>query len=281
MRKKRNPIVAAFLSFFAPGVGQLYNGQFLKGILFICADFVLLFLLFRLGLHHKLAGLLAGLIFLICVWIFMITDAFLGARKRKEYILKPYNKVYIYILIIMLLNSTMLIPTKFLSEKILGFGAHQISTGSMEPALSIKDYLISDLTYFKNNELQRGDLVIFQYPKDLSKDFLKRIIALEGEKIEIKDKQVYINDEPITEDYKVHNDERIYKRSENYRYDDLIMDNFGPEIVPSGHCFVLGDNRDNSSDSRYWGFLPVKNIKGKPLYIYWAKDKKRIGKKIN
>jgi signal peptidase I len=141
----------------------------------------------------------------------------------------------------------------------------------MEPTLSIGDYLIADFKYFKKNELQRGDLVLFQYPKDPTKVFIKRVIALEGEKIEIKNKQVYINDEAIPESYKVHKGVNLY---------DAIRDNFGPALVSSDHCFVLGDNRDNSMDSRFWGFLPLRNIKGKPLYIYWAKDKNRIGIKI-
>jgi signal peptidase I len=141
----------------------------------------------------------------------------------------------------------------------------------MEPTLTIGDNLITDSKYFKKTELQRGDLVIFQYPKDPAKDFIKRVIALEGEKIEIKNKQVYINDEAIPESYKVHKDINV---------DEAIRDNFGPALVPSDHCFVLGDNRDNSMDSRYWGSIPISNIKAKPLYIYWAKDKNRIGKKI-
>lgn len=280
MKKKRIPIVAAFLSFIAPGSGQLYNGFFSKGILFVCLYFVLPVFLFRLGLHNKLSGFLTVIVFLVCFWIFVIADAFFGARKRTDYILKPYNKVLIYILIFLLINGTLLIPTKIMTEKILGFGVYKILTGSMKPALSINDCLISDLTNVKNDDLIRGDFVIFLYPKDPTKEFLKRIIALEGEKIEIRDKQVYINDEPITEDYKVHNDERIFTRNENYQYENYIRDNYGPEIVPVGHCFVLGDNRDNSSDSRFWGFLPVSNIKGKPLFIYWAREKNRIGKLI-
>ena len=169
--------------------------------------------------------------------------------------------------------GTLIIPKDFIANiasETLRFRAYQISTGSMELTLSIGDYLITDFKYFRKNELKRGDLVIFQFPKDPTKVFVQRVTALEGEKIEIKDKQVYINDEAIPESYKVH-------KGISY---DAIRDNFGPALVPSDHCFVLGDNRDNSYDSRYWGFLPIKNIKGKPLYIYWAKDKKRIGKKI-
>ena len=108
----------------------------------------------------------------------------------------------------------------------------------------------------------------------------KRVIALEGEKIEIKDKRVYIDDLPLEESYKVHSDTRVFKKEGNAVNGDAIRDNFGPEVVPPGHCFVMGDNRDNSLDSRWWGPMPLGNIKGKPLYIYWAKDKSRIGKKL-
>jgi signal peptidase I, bacterial type len=117
------------------------------------------------------------------------------------------------------------------------------------------------INYFANQKLERKDIVVFKYPRDLSKDFVKRVIALEGEKIEIKDKEVYINDKPLEERYKVHIDSQIYQKGNYYQYDDVIRDNFGPVVVPPGHVFVMGDNRDNSLDSRYWSFLPVSYIK--------------------
>lgn len=267
--KKRIPIIAALLSFFAPGVGQIYNGHLIKGMLFVFIDIFLPVILFGVGLPGQFSGLIAVLLILLSYWIFVIGDALRGARKREEYVLKPYNRLYLYLLVIAIVNCTIFLPTKFVTEKILGFGTHKISTGSMEPALLARDFIISDTAYFKKNEVQRGDLVIFRYPLDPSKDFLKRVIALEGDKIEIRDKRVYIDDDPVIEDYEVLADETIIKAEPR--------DNFGPEVVPAGHCFVLGDNRDNSSDSRLWRYLPIENVKGKPLYIYWAKDKKRIG----
>ncbi len=104
----------------------------------------------------------------------------------------------------------------------------------------------------------------------MTKDFVKRVIALEGDKVEIKEKQVWINDNPIIEDFKIHNDVQIYKKNDYYRYDDYIRDNFGPVVVPYGHCFVMGDNRDDSYDSRYWEFLPLDYIKGRPWVIYFS-----------
>jgi signal peptidase I len=160
--------------------------------------------------------------------------------------------------------------------------AFQIPTGSMEPTLLVGDFLLVnkfmyDDPVFKfegkilpRKDIERRDIVVFKYPQDLTKDFVKRVIALPGEKLEIRNKQVLINDKAIEEPYKVHSDTQIYTKSEYYRYDDLIRDNFGPVVVPPGHLFVMGDNRDNSMDSRYWGFLPRSYIKGKPWLIYFS-----------
>jgi signal peptidase I len=272
--RKRIPIIAAALSLVAPGLGQLYNAQILKGIIFCLAVLLIPAILLLAGLPGQFLGLAAILIFSFCLWVFVIVEAFIAAKRKDEVVLKVYNKWYIYVLIIVLLNATNLIPSNlaanFVSD-VFGFRAFRIPAGSMEPTLLIGDHLIADLKYFKNNELQRTDLVIIQGPKDPSRDFVKRVVALKGEKIEIKNKQVYINDEVLPESYVVHNDANS---------DDAIRDDFGPELVGPDRCFVLGDNRENSMDSRWWGSIPLSSIKGKPLYIYWAKDKSRIGKKL-
>jgi signal peptidase I len=160
--------------------------------------------------------------------------------------------------------------------------AFQIPTGSMEPTLLVGDFLlVNKLVYSRpsnaldrvllpRRDIRRQDIVVFKFPRELNKDYVKRIIALEGEKLEIKEKQVYINDQPIPESYKVHNDSRVFSKNGYYHYDDAIRDNFGPVVVPPGHAFVMGDNRDNSEDSRYWSFLPLDNIKGKPWVIYFS-----------
>ncbi len=160
--------------------------------------------------------------------------------------------------------------------------AFQIPTGSMEPTLLVGDFLLVNKFVYSTpqfplerlilprRDIHRQDIVVFKYPKELNKDFVKRVIAMEGEKVEIRDKQVYINDSLITEDYKVHNDTQVFTKNGYYRYDDTIRDNFGPVVVPPDHCFVMGDNRDNSMDSRYWSFLPRDNIKGRPWIIYFS-----------
>ncbi len=160
--------------------------------------------------------------------------------------------------------------------------AFQIPTGSMEPTLLIGDFLlVNKMAYTRpvlplegallpHKVIRRQDIVVFKWPKDLTKDFVKRVIALEGEKVEIRDKQVFINDKAIEEPYKVHSDSQVYAKNDTYHYDDAIRDNYGPVVVPPGHLFVMGDNRDNSADSRYWGFLPLSYIKGKPWVIYFS-----------
>jgi len=160
--------------------------------------------------------------------------------------------------------------------------AFQIPTGSMEPTLLVGDFLlVNKLVYsspstaldkllLPRRGIRRHDIVVFKYPKELTKDYVKRVVALEGEKLEIKNKQVYINEQPIAESYKFHNDSRVFTKDGYYHYDDAIRDNFGPIVVPPGQLFVMGDNRDNSEDSRYWGFLPLDNIKGRPWVIYFS-----------
>jgi signal peptidase I len=160
--------------------------------------------------------------------------------------------------------------------------AFQIPTGSMEPTLLVGDFLlVNKLVYttpatsieravLPRKDIGRQDIVVFKYPNELSKDFVKRVIALEGETVEIRDKQVFINGTAIDDPHKVHGDEHVNSKDDFYQYDDIIRDNFRPVVVPAGHCFVMGDNRDNSMDSRYWGFLPMSYIKGKPWIIYFS-----------
>ena len=160
--------------------------------------------------------------------------------------------------------------------------AFQIPTGSMEPTLLIGDFLlVNKLVYastispieetiLPRKSIRRQDIIVFKYPNDLTKDFVKRVIGLPGETLEIKNKQIYINDQPLEEKYKVHNDNQVIAKNDYYHYDDTIRDNFGPFTIPSGHVFAMGDNRDNSADSRSWGFLPMTNIKGRPWVIYFS-----------
>jgi len=191
-------------------------------------------------------------------------------KKRKKGVFREYFELIVETAVFVFFVMTFVVQ------------AFQIPTGSMEPTLLVGDFLlVNKLAYARpasglerailpRKKMERNDIVVFKYPNELSKDYVKRIIALEGEKIEIKDKQVYINDEPIPDEHKVHSDNQVYTKNDYYQYDDVIRDNYGPVVVPPGHFFVMGDNRDSSLDSRYWKFLPIDNIKGRPWIIYFS-----------
>jgi signal peptidase I len=116
-------------------------------------------------------------------------------------------------------------------------------------------------------DIRRGDVVVFKYPDEPERDFIKRVIGLPGETLELRNKKVYINGQPLEERY-VHFLEPVAEGQEVTSFD--VRERYGPVRVPEHQYFVMGDNRDNSQDSRYWGFLPDHYIKGKALMIYWS-----------
>jgi len=154
--------------------------------------------------------------------------------------------------------------------------AFKIPSGSMEPSLLIGDHLLVNkfiygikiplmrTTLIPASEPKRDDVIVFIYPVDKSKDFIKRVIGLPGEKIEIIDRNIYINGKPYNDRY------GYYLDQGGKRDNPSSKDRFGPFIVPEKHFFVMGDNRNHSYDSRFWGFVPSEAIKGKAFIIYWS-----------
>ena len=276
-KRRRNPSLAALLSLLVPGLGQIYNGQGGLGLVFFLISIGLPILGGVFGWPRRFVGLVAlGLVALVFM-LFVIIHAFVLARRDKETKPKKYQRIAVYAFLILLSCGLTILVPKRIWMSILGVSPYRIATGAMEPTLHKDDFLMANPGAYDDRKPQRGDLIVFQYPTDRTKEFVKRVIGLEGDKVEIRDKQVFINDRPIEEPYKVHVDSQIYTKNDPRFSRDSVRDNFGPVEIPAGQCFVLGDNRDNSLDSRYWGALPLANVKGQALYIYWAKDKKRIG----
>jgi len=159
--------------------------------------------------------------------------------------------------------------------------AFKIPTGSMENNLLIGDHLLVNKFVFgpalgnperavlPMRDIRRGDIVVFKYPDEPERDFIKRVIGLPGDTIELRNKKVYVNGQPLEEPY-VHFLEPAQNAQEVTSFD--VRERYGPVQVPADQYFVMGDNRDNSQDSRYWGFLPRAYIKGKALMIYWSYD---------
>lgn len=157
--------------------------------------------------------------------------------------------------------------------------AFKIPTGSMEPNLLIGDHLLvnkfvlaptateAERRLLPIDRVRRGDVVVFKYPEDPERDFIKRVIGLPGETVELRNRQVFIDGRPIDEPY-AHYAQPSDPDNNEYAFDGRRQ--YGPVTVPAGHYFVMGDNRDNSQDSRYWGFLPAGYVKGRALMIYYS-----------
>jgi signal peptidase I len=157
--------------------------------------------------------------------------------------------------------------------------AFKIPTGSMEENLLIGDHLLVNKFFFgpTGSRLERALLPIgtIKYPVEPERDFIKRVIALPGETVEVREKKVYVNGKPLEEHY-VHFLAPPAAPSELHEVTSFdVRERYGPVTVPPNQYFVMGDNRDNSQDSRYWGFLPRENIKGKALLIYWSYEAER------
>jgi signal peptidase I len=158
--------------------------------------------------------------------------------------------------------------------------AFKIPTGSMENNLLIGDHLLVnkfvfaptlsglESTLMPIDPIGRGDIVVFKYPVEPERDFIKRVIGLPGDTVELKKKRVYINGTVLDEPYV-----RYLSPPEESSADDFdVRVQYGPVTVPPDQYFMMGDNRDNSQDSRYWGFMPRNYVKGKALFIYWSFD---------
>ena len=170
--------------------------------------------------------------------------------------------------------------------------AFKIPSGSMLSTLQIGDHILvnkfllgtpvdipfTNINLFRMPGLrkpQRGDIIVFKYPEDPKRDFIKRVVGVEGDIIESIDKNVYVNARRIVEPYVQHVDKDIKPRAADRR------DNFGPMLVPKGSAFVMGDNRDQSYDSRFWGFVDASQIKGKAVIIYWSWDSDKTWVRFN
>ena len=160
--------------------------------------------------------------------------------------------------------------------------AFKIPTGSMENNLLIGDHLLVnkfvlgptmwpiERALLPIGTIRRRDVLVFKYPEEPDRDFIKRVIGLPGESLEVREKKVYINGSPLDEPYAHY----LTPAADESQYHEVtsfdVRERYGPVTVPPNQYFMMGDNRDNSQDSRYWGFLPRENIKGRALLIYWS-----------
>jgi len=199
------------------------------------------------------------------------------AEKRQKSSLRENIEAVIIAVIIAMFIRTFIIQ------------AFKIPSGSMLETLQIGDHILVNKfiygiklpftdgkTLVAIKDPKKGDIVVFEYPEDPSKDFIKRVIATGGDTLEIINKKLYVNDKLIQgEKYAVYKTSKIYSAMVSSR------DNLRKIKVPENKLFVMGDNRDNSHDSRFWGFVDLKAVKGKAFIIYWSWNKKEFGVRWN
>jgi signal peptidase I len=160
--------------------------------------------------------------------------------------------------------------------------AFKIPTGSMEDNLLVGDHLfVNKFIYAPHwntpldrilpyRDIRRGDVVVFKYPVDPERDFIKRAVAIGGDTVEVRAKRLYVNGVAEVNPHVVHKDPQVFPDSPALPASIRNRDNFGPFVVPKGFVFCMGDNRDNSYDSRFWGPVPRSYFKGRALFIYWS-----------
>lgn len=186
------------------------------------------------------------------------------AKSRSKSMLREYAEAIVIAVLLALFIRTFVVQ------------AFKIPSGSMEPTLLVGDHILvnkfiygikipfTDKTLIHISTPKRGDIIVFAYPRNPSVDFIKRVIGLPGDRIRIVNKHVYVNGKLLHEPYVVHRDKRILPASLSPR------DNMPTVVVPPHELFVMGDNRDESYDSRFWGFVPMGNLKGEAFMIYWS-----------
>ena len=187
-------------------------------------------------------------------------------QPKKKHIVREYAESIIVAIILALIIRTFIVQ------------AFKIPSGSMEDTLAIGDHILvskfiygmkiplTNTRFLKIRDPKRGDVMVFEYPEDPSKDFIKRVIGTPGDTIEVKEKKVYVNGALYENPHEVHKEPDMYPKEQNPR------DNMGPVKVPAGSYFMMGDNRDRSYDSRFWGFVKSDKIKGLAFIKYWSWD---------
>ena len=190
---------------------------------------------------------------------------------KKKHIVREYAESIIIAVLMALVIRTFIVQ------------AFKIPSGSMEDTLLIGDHLLVskfiygtkipfvDGKFLKIRDPKRGDVIVFEYPEDPSKDFIKRVVGTPGDTVEVKEKKLFVNGQPYNNPHEVHKEKEIIPKEQNPR------DNFGPFKVPENSYFVMGDNRDRSYDSRFWGVVPSDKIKGLAFIKYWSWDSEKFG----
>ncbi|TET94698.1 MAG: signal peptidase I [Candidatus Zixiibacteriota bacterium] len=280
---KRKPWLAGILNIILPGLGQLYCGRPLRGLALLLTTVLVLNVSIAIivFVEGRPFNVILPIMLVLVMWLFLLINGILTARHiGTNYSLRTYNKWYFYVLLII---AWALVAGK-LSPVFGEYEAFRHPSQSMENTILVGDYFLADMSAFRSTDPQPFDLVVFIYPVDNETKYIKRCVAGPGETVEIRDKTLFVNGVEVTEPDGVKYIDRtpdgqqvIQPRRPGGRDS---RDNFGPFIVPRNRYFMMGDNRDNSYDSRYWGAVHRDLILGKPVRIHWSPHFDRVGMSV-
>lgn len=294
----RKPFMALLLSLPAPGLGHIYCGKLAKGMIIFFLSFAFVPILIVTALGSKSSKLLiyvaiGSLLFRVILSLYAIIDSFLTAKRLgQDYHLKEYNRWFIYILFIMVSMFGSVNLDMDIRDGIVQ--AFKIPSTSMVPNIIPRDYVLANKAVYSIQPVQVGDIITFIYPNNRSIYFMKRVVAMPGDRIAMKDNVLYINGEALSygdvdssqlkhlEGMEV--GKVLEEKGKDTTHKIMLKGDSSPEstfdeiTVPNGHCFVMGDNRNKSRDSRHFGPVPLADIVGRVDFIYVpAKSWSRFG----
>lgn len=274
--KRPSLAIAILLSLLAPGAGHLYAGRLGKGLTLWLVGTAGVWAALLGGLASTFMGLVVLLAGVAAYGIAVAVSAGLDAARAHG---AKSGKGRWFAVVILIVCQVMLghLPLRLWAP----VRAFKMPSGGMEPTLLVGDFMMADMAAWSRHAPQRGELVIHRMPNEPERLIVKRVIGLPGDRIEIRAKRVYIDGRPIEDPWAVHSDSHTYADSRFYPPQVLRRDQLEPLVVPEGSFFLLGDNRDESNDSRFSGPVDRSLLVGRPLYIYWSVDSRRIGQSLS
>ncbi len=278
--KKRRPLIAAIFSLIDPGLGFVYNGKLTQGVIITAVLWALTVLLFLVGALKSFTTAAASFAIDAIARIFFIIQAASRARRLQEFHPAAFNRWFVYApyILLILVASAAVTP-------LFGIRSFGVPTASMEPAIEAGDRIVVDVDYYRSHEPAAGDVIAFRNPNDPQEIYLKRCIAVGGQTVEIRDGLAYVDSSRSLPSLFI---KRMTQEVRPRDFHDPRItppgagneDQYGPVTVPAGEFFALGDFRDNSLDSRFFGFVDRTAIVGKAAYVYWSDDPGRIGASV-